>query len=240
MNDAEINSQVQQRLRAAVKSVEAPPMLEDRIRGTLRAYEPWPHRTLIIAWAGALAAVLVLALTGVAYQRGYLRFTPASQEAYISSIYAQLAPVMQVGLGDHVHCAVFRKYPKNPPDFEQFAKSLGAQYAGLIDAVQGRVPPEYRLVMAHHCGYRDRRFVHLIFKHGSSLMSLVITDREPGEDLAWGPAISSAHVQRFQIARFETPKHLIFVISDLSGDRNAQIAEAIAPSVRAVLNKMDA
>ena len=52
---------------------------------------------------------------GAVYQLGHLRFTTASQESYIASVSNRVATLMRVGLGDHIHCAVFRKSKKTPP-----------------------------------------------------------------------------------------------------------------------------
>jgi len=53
---------------------------------------------------------------------------------------------MKVGLGDHVHCAVFRKFPKNPPTFEEMAAKLGPEYEGLLPLVKAG---DMQIVMAH-------------------------------------------------------------------------------------------
>ena len=101
------------RLRAAVKSVAAPPFLEARIRHSLRTEKP--GRRCLPRLIPAAAALAVFAGFAVAYQLGHLRLTVSSQESYIGSVSTHIATLMRVGLGDHIHCAVFRKYPKNPP-----------------------------------------------------------------------------------------------------------------------------
>ena len=114
MNDYQETDQEMLRLRAhlqrAVKSTAPPPFLEARIRNTVRAeaHRPrWPYRLSQVA-----AAIVVCVGVIIAYQLGHLRFTAASQEAYVNSVTRQVATLMRVGLGDHIHCAVFRKAPK--------------------------------------------------------------------------------------------------------------------------------
>lgn len=66
----------------------------------------------------------------------------------------------------------------------------------------------------------------------TSLISLLITDRGLGEDFANADSIASGELQRFQIAGFETAKHLVFVVSDLLHERNMEVANGLAPAVR--------
>ena len=101
---------------------------------------------------------LVLAIS---YQLGHLRLTVRSQESYIASVSTHIATLMRVGLGDHIHCSVFRKYPKNPPTTEEFVEKMNPQYAGLIPIVRSQVPDNYRMMLAHQCRYHGRKFVHL-------------------------------------------------------------------------------
>ena len=53
------------------------------------------------------------------------------QKVYIQKVSARLAAVLKVGLGDHIHCSIFRKYPKDPPPVEKMEADLGASYKGF-------------------------------------------------------------------------------------------------------------
>src|SRR4029078_13363944 len=114
------------------RSVSAPPRLEARIRSSIR------ESSRPAAWMRSLlpvAAALLGSLGGViAYQLGHLRITTKSQESYIATISARVAGVMRVGLGDHVHCAVFRKFPKNTPDLEAMDQELGTERRETLPA----------------------------------------------------------------------------------------------------------
>ena len=233
------------RLRAAVKSVTAPPRLQARIRSDIRESErknAWGRYLLPVA-----AAVLVSLGAGIAYQLGHLRMTTGSQESYIASVSGRVANVMKVGLGDHVHCTVFRKFPKNPPTFEQMVEKLGPDYEGILPLVKDRVPADFRIVMAHRCSYHGRKFVHLALRSDSKLLSLVISLKRDGETFTKEnllPVLSESGipmyqtgVQRFEIAGFESTKHLVFVVSDLPGAKNMEILTALAPAVRELLDK---
>jgi len=228
------------RLRAAVKSVAAPPFLEARIRHSLRTENPgrrWSPRLI-----PAAAAVAVFAGFAVAYQLGHLRLTVRSQESYIGSVSTRIATLMRVGLGDHIHCAVFRKYPKNPPTTQDFIEKMNPQYAGLIPIVRNQVPDSYRMMLAHQCSYHRRKFVHLSLMNDSNMLSLVITRKGDGESfntedmlpalVQAGIPMYQSSVQRFQISAFETRDYLIYFISDLPKQQNTELMLALGPKVK--------
>ncbi len=233
-----------QRLKAAVESVAVPPFLEARIRNRIRAagQRAWSFKLASVA-AAAAVCIAVLA----AYQFGHLRFTRSSQESYIAAVSSRVATLMQVGLGDHVHCSVFRKYPKDAPKPEQLVVSMGPQYAGLIPIVRNQVPEDYRLMLAHQCRYRGRRFVHLSLMNDSHLLSIVITRKGSGESfdaqgllpalVQSGIPVYQAGVQRFAMTAFESSDYLVYFISDLPQDKNSEMMLSMAPAVRDFLSK---
>jgi|SRR5579871_5598954 len=234
------------RLRSAVRSLEAPAYLETRVRAHIRQGER-PFRW-ILNLATVVATAVVLAVLTVAYRHGHLRMTQGSQEAYIASVSSQVGSLMRIGLGDHVHCAVFRKYPKNPPSMAQFAADMGSQYSGIIPIVRERVSGNFRLLIAHHCSYHGRRFVHLALGNDSALISVLITRKGNNEDFRVeeivpelseaGISIFHSDVQRFQIEAFESHDHMVYVISDLPATRNLELTENLAPALTSYLNKL--
>jgi hypothetical protein len=234
------------RLRAAVASVQVPPFLEARIRGRIRSGTS-------IRWVGRLAPVaaalaIAVGLT-IAYQLGHLRVTVRSQESYIASVSTHIATLMRVGLGDHIHCSVFRKYPKDLPTAEQFIQKMNPQYAGLIPLVRTQVPDTYRLSLAHECRYHGRRFVHLSLMNDSNMLSLVITRKTPGESfntedmlpalVQAGIPMYQSSVQRFQMTAFETRDYLVYFISDLPKQQNTDLMLALGPGVKQFLTKLE-
>ena len=155
---------------------------------------------------------------------------------------------MRVGLGDHIHCSVYRKYPADAPSVEKIAAGMAAEFRGLIPIVRDHVPGDYQLMMAHQCRYHLRPFVHISFRKGSSLLSLVVAAKNDGESFqASGllPALQQSGIpvyragaQHFQIAAFETAKHMAYVISDLPSEGNTETMIALAPGVRDFLSRM--
>ena len=245
-NDQEV-SRLRERLRHAVGSEAVPPYLEARIRNTIRASQ---RRPAWMRWLVPVAAAALICLGAViAYQLGHLRLTTSSQESYIASVSKQVSHLMRVGLGDHIHCSVFRKFPKNPPSISELASLLGPAYGGLVPVVRKQIPDSYRLVIAHECRYHGRKFVHLSLKSDSRLLSLVITRKNEGESLEGeslvpgfvqsGIAFYRAGVQRFQIASFESRDHLVYFVSDLSQQQNTEMMLALAPQVKEILDELE-
>ena len=171
-----------------------------------------------------------------------------AQNVYIQNVSATLAAVLKVGLGDHIHCSIFRKYPKDPPPVEKMEADLGASYKGLLPVVRTAVPKGYRIIMAHQCGYAGRRFIHLTFEKDGDLLSLVVARRKEGESLGTlAPALETSGVPvyqsaagRYQVAGFEAGDFLAYVVSDLKSKANLQIAADLAPAVREFLLKIPA
>jgi hypothetical protein len=238
------------RLKAAVHSVEPPAFLEARIRRTLREQEQpssgWFH---LLGWGGLAAAAAMIVL-GVAalYHQGYLRLTRSSQLAYVDQLVGQVGSLMGVGLVDHMECAVYRKYPKDPPTRVYMQKVL-EEYKGLLPIVREKVPQEYQLSLGHQCTFRRRKYVHLSFRNESKTISLMVTrKRDPGEsfDAAHmepflreaGLPIYQASAQRYQLTAFETQGYLVYFISDLSQEQNTSLMASLAPEVKTYLERL--
>lgn len=239
---AGIRSQIEsiERLQTAAHSVEVPPFLEARIRHSLSTAKP--DRRWLPRFIPAAAAVAIFTGLAIAYQLGHLRLTVRSQESYITSVSTHIATLMRVGLGDHIHCSVFRKYPENPPTTEQFIEKMNPQYAGLIPIVRSQVPDNYRMMLAHQCSYHRRKFVHLSLMSESNMLSLVMTKKADGESFRTedmlpelvhaGIPMYQSSVQRFQITAFETRDYLVYFISDLPKQQNTNLMLALGPKVK--------
>ena len=243
------------RLQSAVKSVPVPASLDSRIRipisGALPAWRWLPRLAPVFVAAGVLAALWT------AYQFGHLRLTRASQDAYIASVSSHLGAIMRIGLRDHIHCSVFRNYPKNAPTAEEIlnprsekgVKPISTEYAGLIPIVRSQVPEKYRMTLAHRCTYSGREYIHLSLRDESNMLSLVITRKVNGESFRADdllPALSESGIpmyqtgiQRFQISAFETSDYFVYFISDLGRRQNTDLMLALAPPVKGFLAKLE-
>jgi hypothetical protein len=240
-------TRLREQLQRAVKSEAIPPYLEAKIRNRIRASEArpiWGRR-----WLAPVTAVLAVAIGGgIAYELGHLRLTVNSQESYITSVSNRVATIMRVGLGDHIHCTVFRKFPKSPEGIAALTGKLEGEYKGLAAIVKAHAPKDSELVTAHHCRYRGRRFAHLAVRDGSNLMSLVVARKNEGESfeteglmpalIESGIPVYRAGVQRFEIASFESPDHLVYFVSDLDQQKNTEMLVAMAPEIRHMLERL--
>jgi hypothetical protein len=248
--ELETRVRIRASLQAAARREEVPPGLEQKIRRGIREQSPvrlWPF-TFSLRLVSAVAALLLISTATLIVWRGRRELNPREQDPYIARVSSRLSTILQVGLRDHVRCAVFRKYPKAPPAFTEMARGLGTQYAGLVPLIKGRVPDEFRVIMAHRCSVQGRNYVHLVLRGPSSLLSLIITKKNPGESFpaaqlapvleASGVPVYRAGASKFQVAAFESQAYLAFIISDLPEKTNLQLAAALAPPVREFLSQM--
>jgi len=243
--ELETRIRVRTSLQNAVRGEVVPVDLQQKIRRRIHETSPGRLWTMgfSLRWMSAVAALVVLSVAGWIALR-----ERQTQDTYIATISARLSGILQVGLRDHIHCAVFRKYPKDPPTFAQLAGKMGPRYAGLVPLVKKRITDEYRIALAHQCTYQGRHYIHMVLKGPSSLLSLVITQKNSGEsfpNFKLAPALEAAGVpvyrggvEQFQVAAFETQAFLAFLISDLPAENNLQLAAALAPDVHEFLSKL--
>jgi hypothetical protein len=248
-----VRARLRAQLKAAVERQYVPSDLQRRVRERVRHYES--RSWLGFAsnrWAVAIAATMAVCFgVWVNYSRQHL---PAlsdrpGQDAYIQEVSATLAPILKIGLADHIHCSVFRKYPRNPPAAAEMEQELGPSYKGLLSLVKAAVPDGYRVIMAHQCGYAGRKYIHLTLRNGSTLLSLVITRKNAGESMnglapeasASGiPVYQSSAAKGYRVAAFDAGPYLAFVVSDIRGNANLQIASNIVPTAHHFLARLPA
>jgi hypothetical protein len=249
LQELEVRQSLRKRLKAAVAADTASPYLETRILANVRAPEKsggwfdWRRQL-----AGVSAAVTICMGTVIAYQLGHLRFTAQTQENYIASISQKVLPIVRAGLGDHVHCAVYRKYPQHPPPAGKMLQDLGQQYQGILDVVKPYVPDGFQIAMAHKCRYHGRQFVHVTMKSDHKIVSLVLAARQPGETfqnsnlkqiLQGGLPVYQSGVQHYAIAGFETRDHLAYLVSDMPAKGNTDLMLAMVPKLREYLARLE-
>jgi hypothetical protein len=238
---------LRKRLRTAARDVEIPPALAERVRFSVareaeREYRQPPYygKTL---WA--IAAALVISAAGFYYwpSRAANPAPAETQAQLLARVSAQVPPIMRFGLTQHVHCGVFREYPRTAPKLIEMAMEKGASPA-LIDAVESHLPEACHMVMAHRCGYKGRTYTHFIARGDGGLMSLLITKREEGEafekDLKavaeqLNTPIYAASSDKFAMDAFETPEYLVFLVSDFDAAVNLKSMKAMVPQLRAAL-----
>jgi anti-sigma factor (TIGR02949 family) len=223
----ETRSHIRASLQAAVHAADVPAALESRVRRAVRATVKDPvSRPRTGVWAVAAAAGVILCV----FLLNQLRVSSNPEEAILKKTSGRLAAVLNVGLRDHLQCAVFRKYSKQPLPASEMAADLGPEFAGLLPLVDARLPFKFRVIQAHHCTAGGREYTHLIMAGGGKIVSLILTRKKYGESLVGG--IHQTGVDRFQVVGFESHDYLAYVISDLDAQQNLQLAANLAPTVR--------
>ncbi len=230
-------------LKRAVSSEPVPAHLEARVRASLRetGESPLPNR-LQFAWLWpALASAAALAVIGFFLLKPSA--LPSRQErlAYITRVSNRVSSIMRVGLGDHIHCAVFRQYPAQAPSVDQMRAELTAPYASLLDVVKKHAPSGYGVAMAHKCHFEGREFIHLVLRRRSDVISLVVATRMGGErfqpeTLIQGLSHAGIPMYRqttddFQITAFESKNHLVYLISTMSPDQNNKLMASMSHDI---------
>ena len=212
-------ARVRRQLQAAVRGTGVPHGLEARVQRAVRARN---SRTRAGLYTMAVAAVVIIGLAIV----NLTRAKPGPEEAILGKASGRLAVVLNVGLRDHLHCAVFRKY-------DRAAVQLSPEFADLAPLLKARLPGDFRIIQGHRCTAGGRQYVHFIVTRGDKLLSLVLTRKQPGESLSGG--VYQEGVDRFQVVGFESHDYLAYVISDLDAQQNLQLAANLAPAVREYL-----
>jgi len=220
------SARVRTRLQEAVRSTAVPAGLEGRVRGAVRRQPARPRTGL---YAVAAAALVVLCV----YLIGLLRTNRDPVEAILAKASGRLAAVLNVGLRDHLQCAVSRKLSKQPEPAAAMAADLGPEYAALAPMIQAKLPADFQIIEAHHCTAGGRQYTHFIVTGSDKVISVILTRARPGETL--GPGIHQEGVDRFQVVGFESQGELAYVISDMDAQQNLLWAANLAPTLRQFL-----
>ena len=228
-------------LRSAVMKESASPALQQKIRRRMRqdAGHGWPRWTLV-------AAAVMLIAAGLAGLRVWNHSGSLRPQAVAEVAGAQ---VLEVGLKDHVHCALDSGFADRAFTEAEMREKLGPEFFGLVALVNEKLPGRYRVTVGHRCKAYGREYVHLILKGQQTALSLVVT-RKNGDSFAQpqvaailesaGVPVYGARLNDLEVAGFETRDYLAFVVSDLSREENLQVASALAPPVQAFLGRLSA
>ncbi len=238
--------QTRARLRQAARSFLPPANLRSGIESRLDAERKSKPRI----WLPLAIAASVLAALGLneAWQTDYLRLTPETQTAYVETVSRSLTPVMRVGFADHLHCTIFGKNFAQRFDLQEILKSLGLRNAQLYPALAKHIPEGYQVIEGHKCEVQGRRYLHLVARKGDHFISLLFTRRGSGEaferDLRsvaneTGIPLYASGAKRFQLAGFETSGFLVFLVSDLSADRNLSMLSTMSAELAGVADKLE-
>ena len=224
--ELESGARLRAQLQTAVRATAVPNGLEARVRNAVRT-QPARPRTGLYAVAAAAAVIVCV------YMIHQLRVNRNPEDAILAKDTGRFGTILNIGLRDHLNCAVFRKYSKQPEPPAQMAAELGPEFAGLVPLIQAKLPADFRIIQAHRCNVAGRQYVHFIILAGGKLMSIILTRAEPGEWLDNG--IQQTGVDHYQVVGFESQGELAFVISDMDAQNNLQWAANLAPTLRQYL-----
>ena len=205
---------------------------------TVRSALRWGRKSWL-----ALAACLLLA---VAFGLVAIRQRVSSVENR-EAIKTELA---KSAVGDHRDCAIHFRLAEKPIDLEAAGRKYDPVYINLTKAVfteQAGAPADAEFVEAHSCVLEGRRFAHIVFKYHGRLVSFLVTDTgRTGETRgSTPPALADQEVTAcspldgYQVSCFQTARHAVFVVSDLSEGENLALARALAPSVYTHITRIE-
>src|SRR5262249_10443653 len=180
--ELEARARVKGLLQRAVQAQVVPVDLSEKIQKRLRGKAASRHFTM--DWGRGLmaaAALLLLTLGGFVGLR-------ARQTAQAAK---QTAAVLNIGVDDHIVCAIDHQQGEKVFAPEQMEQRMGPDYIGLISVVKGHIPPGYEIAVAHRCRVDGRRFVHMILKKQDVAVSLVVTRRNAGESFPTSPVAAA-------------------------------------------------
>ncbi len=240
-------------LRRAVNRDEpAPKELRHKI---LKPLDPQLSRTGWNHWWLAVAATAVLSLGGFGMWR-WLTTRHASEASFQAGGKAGVnglvsdnnAELFNIGMGDHIHCALYRDFSSGPRSFKRMARDMGPDYIGLVSLVKEHAPQDYTVMVGHRCDYKGRNFIHLILTSQKTILSIVLTKKN-GEAFdksalvtvlqGSGTPLYRARAQDQEIVGFETRDYLAYVVSGLPQEDHFQPASGLAPSVRNFLAQLE-
>ncbi len=151
-------------------------------------------------------------------------------------------------IGDHRDCAIKFRLAERPIDLEEAGREYDQAFIDLARVVKTQsedLTGQFEFIEAHSCVFKGQRFAHVVLKHRGHIVSLIVAEREqdveaakyagqaaaPTDD-AGRQVIACSHSEGFQVSCFETARHAVFVVSDLSETDNLAVARAFAPSVQ--------
>lgn len=237
---------VRNALKRAVNRQEPAPLhLQQKI---LTGLTPQTTRNY---WWLAVAAAVVLSIGSFGMFRWWNTGRSSGRSTQVGGfglLSANNEGTLNIGLGDHIHCALHRDFSGGPRSFERMSHDMGPQYIGLAQVVKEHLPPDYTIMIGHRCDFEGRNFVHLILTNRKTILSVILTKKN-GETFDQsgmaamiqnsGAPIHQARLQDQAVAGFETRDYLAYVVSGLSADEHLQLASNLAPSVHNFLAQLE-
>jgi hypothetical protein len=156
----------------------------------------------------------------------------------------------EAAAGDHRDCAIKFNLAEDPIDLEEAGRKFDPALINLASVIKTRsedLTGQFEFIESHSCVFKGQRFAHIVVKHQGRVVSLLVA--EPDRDMAAAQAATPDNTRRqavacsrsgqYQISCFETARHAVFVVSDLSEAENLAVAHAFAPSIQEHLARFE-
>lgn len=238
---------VKARLQSAVRREVAPEDLPQRIQKSIRQ----TNRRRWSQWMIGIAATLALAIGTTGALRWWTPPPPSptlAQAEPMASLAEPSAGLLNLGVGEHIYCALENGYGNRTFSAAEMRAKLGPHFASLVPAVREEIAADFAVMVGHRCRYLGREFVHLILRNPQTTLSLILT-RKRGEtftqsDLvavaeASGIKLYEARMKEMAVAGFEFAGYLAFVVAHAAHAPSLEIALRLAPVVRNVLQRTE-
>jgi hypothetical protein len=245
---------MKQLLRNAVTKEEVPVELADALRNRFRTERPSFFAYNTAGWLMAAAALLALAIGGVAALQWSSAIQLRGDDGAFQNISLRLQGILRIGLIDHVHCAILLERWKRLVSFDEMRantgrSALGPDFIDLVPAVQSKLGADYKIVEGHRCVANRRQYIHLIATgNKDTVLSLVITEKR---DESFTPADAVAVMEassiplyrgqqgKYEVVGFESGKYMAYVISNLDRASNVDVVSVMAPVVYNHLHRLE-
>ncbi|HKQ79720.1 MAG TPA: hypothetical protein VJ810_38860 [Blastocatellia bacterium] len=148
------------------------------------------------------------------------------------------ASLVAESAGDHRFCAPYFVNATGPAEMPDSVREYDLACVRL-DKIAAAGADELLLRSAHICDFKDRKFAHLVYTRGASLVSLLVTVRDcralkSGAVPPFsGPALGAQQFTHDHLAlgAYQTSKRIVLVVSDLPENENAALAEKLVRPV---------
>lgn len=163
-----------------------------------------------------------------------------------------MAALSERAAGDHRHCAIKFRLAEKPIALDEAGRKYDRAYVNLAQTVlsqQAGGAGRMEILDAHSCVFEGRRFGHIVLKYQNHVVSLLVTDLEGPENRLAGASsgstgtaqqlITSARRDGYEVSSFETARHAVFVVSDLSEADNVTVALSLAPALLAHITRAE-
>jgi hypothetical protein len=154
--------------------------------------------------------------------------------------------LMEETAREHGICTFHYKESPEPEAMKPSAVEYNPIFVGL-DRVAKKHALGMTLRLAHFCNLVGRNFVHLGFTKGDEMVSLLITERDakamkngvvPTDD-GLRAGLQSALRGKYRVAAYQTSRHVVLVVSELSEAQTKELAEGLAAPVSAHLRQLE-